>query len=198
MQLEIDHDWQGTAEILTAELQYQIHQLDLTVEPPVLRTVRLWRSKKLLSQPKGQRFGFRQVLEGLATTLLLKKGWTFVAIGDVLPTFTDELLEQQILAEAQGKDSSWSPVSSVVQNKNEQDKNTLSLAEDAVILLAQGIIRQYTRSLNKDIVRQDDQMPVELYKAMCKIGRLYIEQGLEDETACIHSVLARSPISTVI
>ncbi len=66
------------------------------------------------------------------------------------------------------------------------------MAEDAVILLAQGILRQYMRVLNQETVYQDDRMPAELYKAMCKLGRLYIEQGLPDEAACIHTVLNRS------
>ena len=68
--------WQGTADALTKQLKRQIEQLGLSVESPTLRTVRSWRAKQLLSQPKGQEFGFRQILEGLAIALLLKIGWT--------------------------------------------------------------------------------------------------------------------------
>jgi len=41
-------------------------------------------------------------------------------------------------------------------------------------------------------VRQDDAVPHELHKAMTRIGRLYIEEGLEDRAACVHDVLARA------
>jgi REase associating with pPIWI_RE len=46
--------------------------------------------------------------------------------------------------------------------------------------------------LNREIVRQDDTMPPEIYKAMCKFGRLDIEQGQTDRAACIHTILDRS------
>jgi hypothetical protein len=190
--------WQGTAETLTKELKRQIEQLGLSVETPALRTIRSWRAKQLLSQPKGQEFGFRQILEGLATTLLLKKGWTLAAIAQVLPTFTDAALEVQIIAEADGTNPTWSPVIQTSLALPVGHRQVIDLAEDAVVLLAQGIIRQYDRVLaGTEIVCQHDSMPPELYKAMCKLGRLYIEEGLTDSTACIHSVLERARCSLI-
>jgi hypothetical protein len=62
-----------------------------------------------------------------------------------------------------------------------------------VVLLAQGIVRQYERVLGgREIVRQDDRMPPELQAAMCRLGRLYIEEGKPDRAACIHDVLDRA------
>ncbi len=193
MYFEDDRQWQGTAEFLTKELKRRIEQLGLSVEPPALRTVRSWRAKQLLSQPKGQEFGFRQILEGLATALLLKKGWTLAAIAQVLPSFPDATLEQQILGEADGQDPTWLPqMQTATLPLPTGHASTIDLAEDTVILLAQGILLQYTRILNRDIVRQDDSMPSELYRAMCKLGRLYIEAGKSDRAACIHTVLERA------
>ncbi|MEG4272857.1 MULTISPECIES: restriction endonuclease-related protein [unclassified Microcoleus] len=193
MYFEDDRQWEGTAEFLTKELKRRIEQLGLSVEPPALRTVRSWRSKQLLSQPKGQEFRFRQILEGLGTALLLKKGWTLAAIAQVLPSFPDATLEQQILAEADGQDPSWLPqMQTATLPLPTGHASTIDLAEDTVILLAQGILRQYTRILNRDIVRQDDTMPSELYRAMCKLGRLYIESGQSDRAACVHTVLERA------
>ncbi len=71
---EVLRQWQGTAEILTEQVNHQIKELKLSVEFLTVRTVRLWRAKEIFSQPKKQKFGFRQILEGLATVLLLKKG----------------------------------------------------------------------------------------------------------------------------
>jgi hypothetical protein len=197
MYFEDDRQWQGTAEFLTKELKRRIEQLGLSVEPPALRTVRSWRSKQLLSQPKGQEFRFRQILEGLATALLLKKGWTLAAIAQVLPSFPDATLEQQILAEAGGQDPTWLPqMQTATLPLPTGHASTIDLAEDTVILLAQGILLQYTRILNRETVRQDDSMPSELYRAMCKLGRLYIEAGKSDRAACVHTVLAlaRNPL----
>lgn len=67
------------------------------------------------------------------------------------------------------------------------------LGADAVVLLAQGILRQYERVLGgREIVRQDDRIPPELQAAMCRLGRLYIEEGKFDRAACIHDVLDRA------
>jgi REase associating with pPIWI_RE len=196
MYFEDIRQWQGTAETLTKELKRQIEQLGLSVETPALRTIRSWRAKSLLSQPKGQEFGFRQILEGLATTLLLKKGWTLSAIAQVLPSFPEDVLERQIIAEADGFDPIWSPAMQTIPLPLSTGHRQVS---DAVVLLAQGIIRQYDRILSGTvIVRQNDSIPPELYKAMCKLGRLYIEEGSTDSAACIHSVLerARYPLSS--
>ena len=189
-------DWQGTAENLLEELQRQIKQLNLSVESPAVRTIRSWRGKKLLSQPKGKKFGFRQILEGLAVLQFLKKGWTLKAIAEVLLSLNDEELEQQILTIRDGENSEKSDRQQLSLFPNQQNKSNLTLAEDAVILLAQGILRQYDRILTgQEIVRQDDKLPSELHSAMCKIGRLYLEEGKCDRAASVHDVLERSRYS---
>ncbi len=195
MYFEDVRQWQGTADDLTKKLKQKTEQLGLLIEPPTLRTVRQWRTKQLLSQPKGKKFGFRQILEGLATTLLLKQGWTFAAIAEVLPQLSDMALEQRIIAEANNQDPTLSPTTLPLPRRQ---ASLLDLAEDSIVLLAQGIIRQYTKILNREIVRQDDTMPSELYRAMCKLGRLYIEEGKPDNAACVHTILerARYPLNT--
>lgn len=189
-------DWQGTAENLSEELQRQIKQLNLSVESPAVRTIRSWRGKKLLSQPKGKKFGFRQILEGLAILQFLKKGWTLKAIAEVLSSLNDKELEQQIVAIRDGENSEKSDnYQQLSLFPTQQNKSNLTLAEDAVILLAQGILRQYDLILRKEIVRQNDKLPPELHSAMCKLGRLYLEEGKCDRAACIHDVLERSRYS---
>ncbi len=184
-------DWQGKAETLAEQLKHKIEQLGLSVETPTVRTIRSWRSRKILSQPKGEKFAFRQILEGLATLLLLNKGWTLVAIAEVLSSWNDKELEQQILAERDGESHLSNSLS-----LNQESKNNQNLAEDAVILLAQGILRQYDRVLTgREIVRQDEKLPSELHSAMCKLGRLYLEEGKCDRAACIHNVLEHSRYS---
>ena len=190
-------DWQGQAETLAEQLKHQIEQLGLCVETPTVRTIRSWRSRKILSQPKGEKFGFRQILEGLTTLLLLKKGWTIVAIAEVLSSWNDKELEQQIIVERDAENtanlSNSNESSSFLQQKLKKNR---TLAEDAAILLAQGVLRQYDRVLTgRDIVRQDEKLPSELHSAMCKLGRLYLEEGKCDDAACIHDVLERSRYS---
>ncbi|MBS9393609.1 MAG: hypothetical protein HEQ29_10835 [Dolichospermum sp. LBC05a] len=194
--LDTVRQWQGTAESLTEELNHQIKELKLSVEIPAVRTVRLWRSKNIFSQPQKQRFGFRQILEGLATVLLLKKGWTLAAISQVLPSLSDINLERQILAEAESQETTWIPDSFVKDHRQQID-----LAENAVVLLAQGIIRLYQQISHDQeivkIVKQDDNLlPGELYQGMCKLGRLYIENGQIDQAASVHQILnlARFPL----
>ncbi|MEL7356836.1 MAG: hypothetical protein AAFN40_09780 [Cyanobacteria bacterium J06560_6] len=189
MQFDRVRQWSGSAQGLTEEIQHQIGLLNISVVPPALRTIRLWRSKKLLSQPKGKKFGFRQILEGLATALLLNRGWTLSAIGQVLPNLSDADIKKQILAESENKDPNWSAAITQSPAFSDNQRKVTDMAEDAVVLLAQGVLKQYTRILNQEIVRQDDGIPSELYRAMCKLGRLYIETGLPDKAACVHTVL---------
>ena len=93
---------------------------------------------------KVKKFGFRQILEGLATLLLLKKGWTLVSISQVLSSWSDKELEQQILVGVDGVDETESIHGQESFTLFEPRKQTnLALAEDAIILLAQGILRQY-------------------------------------------------------
>ena len=137
----------------------------------------------------------------MATILLLKKGWTLAAIAQVLPSFGEDVLKRQIIAEAQGQDPTWLPaISATSLPLPTGHRPVMDLAEDAVVLLAQGIIRQYERVLpGKQIVRQEDStLPPELYQAMCKLGRLYIEEGQSDRAACVHTVLdnARHPLGS--
>lgn len=189
MQFDRIRRWSGSAQALTEEIRYQLGLLNISIEPPALRTIRLWRSKKLLSQPKGEKFKFRQILEGLATTLLLKRGWTLLAIGQVLPNLSEADIERQILAESENRDPNWSEAIAQSSTFATSLRRATDIAEDAVVLLAQGVLKQYTRVLNQEIVRQDDSIPSELYRAMCKLGRLYIEEGLPDKAACVHTVL---------
>lgn len=186
-------DWQGTAKDLLQELERKSDQLQLSVASPRVRTVRAWRSKGIFSHSKGENFKFRQILEGLETLLLLKKGWTLNAIAEILPSFDDLQLERKILEESSVTEAiASSETQSFFASQNDNHLN--DLAHKAVILLAQGILQQYTRILNEsEIVRQDDRsIPKELYQAMYSLGRLYIEEEKCDRAACIHDLLERS------
>lgn len=195
MSIENLRQWRGTAESLAAQLRRTIPELGLSVAPPTVRTIRLWRSKRLLTQSPSRDFTFRQVLEALATAVLLMKGWTLAAIGELLPSLPDDVIAAQIAAEAAGRPVSWvgGAESAVTTARIASHRRNLEdAAEEAVVLLAQGILRQYDRVLNDEIVRQDDGLPSELQGAMCRLGRLYIEEGSEDRAACVHDVLDRA------
>ncbi|MEH2146874.1 hypothetical protein [Nostoc sp.] len=40
---------------------------------------------------------------------MIPKFWTLAAIAQVLPSFGEDVLERQIIAEAQGQDPTWLP-----------------------------------------------------------------------------------------
>jgi hypothetical protein len=79
----ISTTWTGTAEALAAEVARLATLLELDVPEPSVRTIRLWRAKKLLGRDPGGRFGYRQLLEALAVAVLLIRGWTSTAIADL-------------------------------------------------------------------------------------------------------------------
>src|ERR1035438_1686139 len=194
MKLNVSYEWKGSARTLEAEVRLRVGELGLKVAPPTIRTIRLWRTRRILSKSPTRDFRFRQIIESLAASLLLTRGWTLTAIGELLPSLTDTMIEANIQSEATGAPVSWvgiGPPGEAALTDYQQRRQD-DTAEEAVILLAQGILRQYDRILNGEIVRQDDGLPPELQSAMCRLGRLYIIETKEDRAACIHDVLDRA------
>ena len=195
MSLDSLRSWRGTAETLATALKQAISTLGFRTAAPSVRTIRLWRSKRLITQSDQRGFGYRQILEGLAIATLLQKGWTFATIAEVLPLLADDAIEANLRGEADGSIVSWiarTDPSLKGAGPIRAQSQRADASENAVILLAQGILREYERILNREWVRQDDGLPRELQAAMSRLGRLYIEEGHEDRAACIHDVLARS------
>jgi REase associating with pPIWI_RE len=194
MKLNVSREWKGSARTLEAEVKLRIAELGLKVSPPTIRTIRLWRTRKILSKSPTRDFRFRQIIESLAASLLLTRGWTLTAIGELLPSLTDTMIEASIQSEATGAPVSWvgsgSPGEAALSDYQQRHQD--DTAEEAVILLAQGILRQYDRILTSEIVRQDDGLPPELHSAMCRLGGLYISESREDRAACIHDLLDRA------
>ena len=178
--------------MLEIEVRRKMAMLRLEVPAPSLRTLRLWRTRRVLSQAPQHRFGFRQILESLAAAILLGRGWTLAAIGELLPSLTDAKIEANIQCEAKGEPVSWVGTTPEPHIADPQRRRLEDSSEVAAILLAQGILRQYDRVLTGEIVRQEDGLPPELQSAMCRLGRLYIMEGKEDRAACVHDVLDRS------
>lgn len=193
--LEAYKAWTGTAESLTNLVAEAASALGLKIDKPTVRTIRLWRTKKLLSKVPNHDFGYRQLIEALSTAVLKEKGWTLTLIAQFLPGRSDSALEDLLSAEAAGTQQDVSDATVLPSAQ----RLALAAADDTVVLLAQGILKQYLLSLTgKDIIRQNDDIPIELYQAMCRLGRLFIEQGSVDRAACIHDVLdrARYPLNS--
>jgi DNA-binding transcriptional MerR regulator len=193
--LETFSTWRGTAEALATTLKLAMPALGLRMTAPTVRTIRLWRSKRLITQTDQRDFAYRQILESLTTAALLQKGWTLAAIAQVLPLLANDAIEANLRGEAAGQVVSWvdgadSSSSGILPSRSGTQRT--EAAENAAILLAQGILREYERVLNHEWVRQDDGLPRELQAAMCRFGRLYIEEQQEDRAACVHDVLARA------
>lgn len=182
----IPASWTGTADDLAVEIARLVTMLALDVKAPTVRTIRLWRTKSLLGKRTG-RFERQQILQALAALALFQRGWSTTAIADRFATCVDADLERLILEAAAGVGEP--PAMLPVQRRPRGNE----LAEEAVILLAQGILLQYRYLLpGREIVRQDDTVPPALHSAMYRIGRLYIEEGSVDRAACVHEVLSRA------
>lgn len=184
----IPASWSGTADDLVEEVARMVRGLGLAVKPPSVRTIRLWRTKRLLGREAGRRFKRRQILEALAAAVLFERGWSTTAIVDHFAEYADADLERTIREATTGVDAA-----PVVTVRDGQRRGNNDAAEEAAILLAQGILLQYRRILpGREIIRQGDEVPPELQAAMCRLGRLYITEGSEDRAACVHDVLARA------
>ena len=134
------------------------------------------------------------MLEALVAALLLRRGWPSSVIADLLATLDDANLDAHLAAESAGKGVSWTEeIGQSFRARTTELDYAEEASEDAVVLLAQGVLRAYDRVLTgREIIRQDDSLPRELHDAMCKLGRLYIEEGQADRAANVHDVLARA------
>jgi DNA-binding transcriptional MerR regulator len=182
--------WTGTAEQLRQRLEIWVEKLGLNLEVPTVRVIRSWVTKGLFSNKDKRRFGGRQLLESLAVLLLQDKGWSLKSIGEMLSRFSDSELSTRII---NGSEADWGiKPEGTIKLYSRSEENI----EASIVLLAQGLMRLFNRVLLGDIVRQDDTLPRELQAAMFMLGRMYIEQGEEDQAACIHDVLdrARKPL----
>lgn len=189
MPVVIPSTWSGTADDLAAEVARVARELGLLTKLPSVRTIRLWRTKRLLGREGGRRFERRQIFEALAAAVLFERGWSTTAIVDRFATCDESELERTIVEATKGPENSSGPPSS----RDVPRRATNDTAEEAIILLAQGVLLLYRRLLTgREIVRQSDEIPPELQAAMCYLGRLYIEQGTADRAACVHDVLERA------
>lgn len=178
--------WRGSAEELAGLLRESLPALGLSVEPPSVRTIRYWRSIGVIGRSEGRKFGEREVLEALSTLVLRSRGLGLAEAGATLKQYETEGLRKlltSVRVVPQGEQPSES---------SRSDVRALERAWTAAVLLAQGVVKQYGLvGPENEVVRQDGTVSGEMQDAMCLLGRLYIEQGAEDNAACLHDVLDR-------
>lgn len=179
--------WKGTAEELLKEVERALARDFPTLAAPSVRTIRLWRSKGVLSNSGARGFTGRELLEAVAIPILQARGWSLAAIGDLLPRLSSAAIASRLSG---GLESDWGERPNDSMSRHTRAAN---LVEVSAVLLAQGALKLYDRVLpGREIVRQDDTLPPELHQAMCLIGRLYIEEGKPDRAGCVHDLLDRA------
>ena len=162
MPVVIPSTWSGTADDLAAVEARVARELGLLTKLPSVRTIRLWRTKRLLGREGGRRFERRQIFEALAAAVLFERGWSTTAIVDRFATCDESELERTIVEATKGPENSSGPPSS----RDVPRRATNDTAEEAIILLAQGVLLLYRRLLTgREIVRQSDEIPPELQAA---------------------------------
>lgn len=168
-----------TAEEAVGLLPQLAERLAIAGEPPSLRTLRLWRSRKMLSRAD-RRLTRKNLLEALGIMLLRSDGLTAGAAAEKCLVLNEERLWLLLTA------SPAAPVNS-----------TSAFARDTLHLLAKGILEQYRRvTLGAIVGHTDDRRmggenntPVAFRQASARLGRLYFEEGREDQAASFHALL---------
>lgn len=147
-------------------------------DPPSLRTLRLWRAKQLLS-PGGRRFTRRNLLEVLGIMRLRSDGLTVGAAAERCKALDEDRLELLLTAS---------------QVKSTASQSTF--AQVTLQLLAKGLLEQYRLVARGAIVGHSDtwrtgieNSPTSLRQASARLGRLYFEEGREDQAASLHALL---------
>lgn len=153
-------------------------QLGIQGEPPDVRTLRLWRTKKQLTI-EGRRFTRRNLLEILVIHKLRQEGLTMQNAVQRTLTLDESRLRLMLIG---------SP-SVPITRADAEPIITLQL-------LAKGVIEQY-RLVGKGAIigHTDDRKtgigntPLSLQQAMARLGRHYFTEGTEDQAASVHQLL---------
>jgi hypothetical protein len=127
----------------------------------------------------GRRLTRKNLLEALGIMRLRSDGLTAAAAAEKCIALSEDRLWLFLTA------SPASPPSS-----------TNAIAHDALALLAKGILEQYRRVRHGAIVGHTDDRrtsiqntPLALWQARAHLGRLYFEEGREDQAASFHALL---------
>ena len=167
-----------TLEQATVHIGALVQSLGIPGDVPDVRTLRLWRTKKLLTI-EGHRFTPRNILEVIVILKLRAEGLTLQhAVKRTLALDEDRL---RFLLSNGG----------IAAPSSIESESLVTLQ-----LLARGILALY-RSVEKGaIVGHTDRMkqgiegtPLSLLQAMARLGRSYFIEGMEDRVASIHQLL---------
>jgi len=156
-------------------------QLSIAEEPPSLRTLRLWRGKQLLSKG-GRQFTRKNLLEVLCIMRLRAEGVTTGTAAEKCIALDEErlllfLTAPQVMLGGTPSSFAWVTLQ----------------------VLAKGILEQYRRvALGAIVGHSNDRRtgitgientPTSLRQASARLGRLYFEEGREDQVASLHTLL---------
>lgn len=152
------------------------------VGAPSLRTLRLWRSKGVLSDD-GRGVTRKNMLEALGILRLRAEGLALAAAAERCRA----LDEGRLLA-----------FLSALPAPAAGGERAGAFARDTLQLLAQGILEQFALVAGGAIVGHIDRRPGGgegtprgLRQAAARLGRLYLEEGREDQAASVHALLVR-------
>lgn len=170
-----------TAEEAVRVISTAAGRLAIVDEAPSLRTLRLWKSKRLLSQG-GRQFTRKNLLEALGVMRMRSEGMTTTAAAEKCAALDEERLLLFLL-----------------QPEATPQSATRAFALVTLQLLAKGILEQYRRVTRGAIVGHTDDRrtgientPISLRQASGRLGRLYFEEGREDQVASLHALLLLS------
>lgn len=169
---------ESTAEEAAALLPTLAASLGIDAELPDVRTLRLWRSKKQLTI-EGRRFSRRNVLEVLGIVKLRTDGLTQQNAVTRILALDDERLRLLLVGSGTNR----------IVPTDTEPRITLQL-------LAKGILELHRRVTQGAIVGHTDarktgieNTPVSLHQAVARLGRHYLQEGVEDQAANMHHLL---------
>jgi hypothetical protein len=155
-------------------------QLGIAGDAPSLRTLRLWRAKRLLSKG-GRRFTRKNLLEVIGILRLRADGMTTGAAAERCLALDEERLLLFLSAQVEPSIPS-----------------THDYAQVTLHLLAKGILEQYHLVTAGAIVGHTYEhrtgianTPTSLRQASARLGRLYFEEGCEDRASSLHRLLSQ-------
>jgi hypothetical protein len=165
--------WQGTPSETRQLVAEVIHAYFPKAIAPSERVLRDWRSEGILTR-MGRKFIGRNVLEAAYIAWQRSQHRAFDVIQRGLSLLSDEALAQKL-----------------TQPSEEQPISDPLRVEQAVVLLAHGVLKQFQATKEKKLVGLSTAIPLSLQRAQAQLARFAFEQGEADTFASVHDLLYR-------
>lgn len=163
--------------------------------PLTKRTFIYYRGKGVISPANGKKYTYLHLVQCLAARKLANEGWTLNQLLQLIPGVDPDQLTQLVVGEIEADAVLAGNKIFTDLPKNDVSEETTDFGKLpqpmlALQMLAVGVCDAFHSVVDEHRNINGNEIPFTLKRAMGLLGKLCVEEGKEDEFACVHTTLA--------